>query len=492
MSPVVLPGSTFAGYRVEDVLGRGGMGVVYRAVQLGLERPVALKVIASDVGADASFRERFMRECQIAASLEHPNVLPVYEAGEVDGTLFLSMRYVASGDLGALLDGEPLPLQRALALVVQVADALDAAHERGLVHRDVKPSNVLVDRSGGFERAYLADFGLAKMSRSQSSLTHTGQLVGTLDYVAPEQIRGERVDARSDVYALTCLLYEMVTGKVPYAKDDDLAKLWAHMYEPVASPSALVPHLTPALDQVVQRGMAKEPENRYGRAGDLAQAALASVPSATAEAPTRSVHRLPRTARPRRSKLVFAALTATGVVLASTLALVFLLRGPQGAPTPAPRGPTSPETAPAPSGMRVNQVVDGDTILLGNGRRVRLLQIDAPQDGSECYGATATAALRGLLPPNAVVRLEVDPRLDRVDRLGRPLRYVFHDGLLVNLELVRKGAAAPWFADGKRGQYAARLVRAADLAKIRGRGLWGECPGTELRPSRRIRAGLPP
>ena len=239
--PELSAGATLAGYRIEAEVGRGGMGIVYRATQVTLDRTVALKLIAPEISRDERFRERFQREARIAASIDHPNVLPIYEAGEAEGVLFLSMRYVEGGDLGALLAQGPLAPERAVALVAQVADALGAAHARGLIHRDVKPSNVLLEKREGKEQPYLADFGLAKVSASQSGLTNSGVFEGTLDYVSPEQIRGERLDARSDVYALGCLLHQALTAQVPYPHEDEVAKLWAHMHEPPPAPSAWCP-----------------------------------------------------------------------------------------------------------------------------------------------------------------------------------------------------------------------------------------------------------
>jgi len=484
MSSVLAPGSTFAGYRIEGLLGRGGMGLVYLAVQLGLERQVALKVIASDLGSTNGFRERFMRECRIAASLEHPNILPVYEAGDADGTLFLSMRYVESGDLGALMAGEPLDLDRAFGLAGQIADALDAAHERGLVHRDVKPSNILVDRRGNLERAYLADFGLAKIVSSQSDLTQVGQLVGTLDYVAPEQVRGEGVDARADVYSLACVLYQMVSGQVPYPSDDELAKLWAHMHEPAPTPSTVLPGLPSRLDEVIRRGMAKDPEERYRRAGDLAQAARGSAQPGSAVTlvlgPSTEIP--PQAGRRRRWKRALAGLAGTVLVVAAALAVVFLVYDPLGTSDPGVGAEES----------RVARVLDGDSIVLADGRRVRLAQIDAPQDPGECYGEEATDELRRLLPQSADVRLVGDPNRVSVTKSGNELlRYVLHDGVLVNVELVRRGAAAPWVAknEANRGPYSAGLLRTAQNAKSSGRGLWGQCPGTRFEPTKRIDTG---
>src|SRR5215211_100138 len=200
-------GTTVGGYRVEAEVGRGGMGVVYRAEQLGLGRTVALKLIAAELAQDRGFRERFERESRLAASIEHPNVIPVYEAGEADGVLYISMRYIDGSDLRALISsGGRLDPRRAAALLGQVGNALDAAHGLGLVHRDVKPANVLVAGEGAQEHAYLTDFGLTKRAASHGGLTKTGEWVGTVDYVSPEQIQGHGLDARTDVYSLGCVL----------------------------------------------------------------------------------------------------------------------------------------------------------------------------------------------------------------------------------------------------------------------------------------------
>ena len=211
-APTFAPGSTFAGYRIEAEAGRGGMGIVYRATQVALGRPVALKLIAADFAGDRSFRERFKREWETAASIDHPNVIPVYEAGEAEEHLFIAMRYVEGLDLANLLAREPeFAPERAVRIIAQVASALDAAHARGLVHRDVKPANVLI---GAEEHVYLTDFGLTKHA-SQDALTKTGLFVGSVDYAAPEQIRGEAMDARTDVYSLGCVLYQALTKRLP-------------------------------------------------------------------------------------------------------------------------------------------------------------------------------------------------------------------------------------------------------------------------------------
>jgi predicted Ser/Thr protein kinase len=250
-------GSTVGGYRIESVAGKGGMGVVYVATQLRLNRRVALKVIAPDLAEDPGFRERFTTESQIAASIDHPNVIPVYEAGEHDGLLYLSMRYVDGTDLGKLLRSETrLEARRGANILLQAAEALDAAHQRGLVHRDVKPGNILIAAG---DRTYLTDFGLTKHAESASGLTKTGTWVGTVDYVAPEQIQGEHVDARSDVYALGCVLFHTLSGQIPFPRPSEIAKIYAHLSDdpPAIDWAALgVPE---GIDAVVRRAMAKDP-----------------------------------------------------------------------------------------------------------------------------------------------------------------------------------------------------------------------------------------
>ena len=271
----LVPGDVIGGYRVRAVAGRGGMGVVYRAEDLALGRQVALKVIAADLAGDARFRERFIRESRIAAGLEHPNVVPVYGAGEESGRLFIAMRFVEGTDLQQLVRDGPLDARRAVAIVSRVAEALDAAHRRGLVHRDVKPANVLVTSISGSEQAYLTDFGLTRDAAAGDGLTKTGQWVGTLAYVAPEQIRGEPVDARADIYALGAVLYQCVTGRPPFSVASELEALAAHLDEPPPRPSK--DGAPRGLDGVVDRAMAKEPGRRYRSAGDLGRAAVTAV-----------------------------------------------------------------------------------------------------------------------------------------------------------------------------------------------------------------------
>jgi non-specific serine/threonine protein kinase len=275
-SGLVPPGASIGDYTIEGVLGRGGMAAVYRARHPGRDLPVALKLIApgSRWGVDA--QERFEREAQLAAAVSHRAILPVYEAGEYDGKPFVAMR-LEPRDLQSLLrDAGRLDAARAVSLVSQVASALDAAHAHGLVHRDVKPSNVLVGDEDGEERAYVADFGVARATFSGGDIP-MGQMVGTVGYASPEQIRGEAADRRSDVYALGCLLYECLTGQVPYAGRDSLATLWAHLHAEPPKPSLVVAALPRELDEVVRRALAKQYDARFDSAGELAEAARAAL-----------------------------------------------------------------------------------------------------------------------------------------------------------------------------------------------------------------------
>jgi len=275
--PKLGSGSVFAGYRIESLLDRGGMGVVYKAVDVDLERTVALKIIAPEHTQDATAVARFKAEARLAASLEHPNIVPIHRGGEEDGILYLAMRFVPGTNLRHVIDRGPMSLPRIARIITDIGDALDAAHALGLVHRDVKPANILVSGEPEHEHVYLTDFGLTKRLGSVGALTRTGSWVGTPDYVAPEQIQGHDVDCRADIYSLGCVLYEMLTGDVAYPKDTDVAKLWAHVADPPPRPSALRPDLVPELDEVVARATAKDPEDRYPTAGDLATAVRRAV-----------------------------------------------------------------------------------------------------------------------------------------------------------------------------------------------------------------------
>jgi streptogramin lyase len=298
-------GELIASYRVEELVGRGGMGEVYRAWDTRLERNVALKILASRYAEDDVFRERLLRESKLAASLDHANVVPVYDAGEADGRFFLAMRYVAETDLRALLRREgALPATRALEIVSQVADALDAAHARGLVHRDVKPSNVLLDERG---HCYLVDFGLTQSIASGTPAD--GSLLGTLDYVAPEQIRGDPVAAPADIYSLGCLLYECLAGAVPFGRPSEVATIYAHLEDPAPSAREHTPQLPAAIDAVLARALDKDPARRPQTCAELVDDARVAL---GVHEPARSGRRWP----------VVAAASALLAVLAAAAALV--------------------------------------------------------------------------------------------------------------------------------------------------------------------------
>jgi Protein kinase domain len=277
------PGIHVTGYRIEARVGRGGMGEVYRAEQLSLGRKVALKILRPDLAADDGFRRRFLRESRIAAGIDHPNIIPIYEAGEDDGLLYIAMRYVEGLDLGTVLDREgPLGPARTMAILSQVAHALDAAHARGLVHRDVKPANILIvpAAGGASEHCYLCDFGLIKELDATGKLTATDQFVGSVPYVAPEQIDGGAVDGRTDVYSLGCVVFQCLGGSAPYQGETDVEVVFAHLSEPPPRLSSRVAGLPPALDGVLARAMAKAKQDRYPTCSALMAAATAQVAAA--------------------------------------------------------------------------------------------------------------------------------------------------------------------------------------------------------------------
>jgi DNA-binding beta-propeller fold protein YncE/predicted Ser/Thr protein kinase len=303
------------GYRLEALLGRGGMGVVYKAYDPRLKRYVALKLIAPDLSEDERFRERFLAESELAASLEHPNVVPIYDAFDADGRLAIAMRYVEGTDLKQLLQTERvLDPERAVTICAQVAAALDAAHQRGLVHRDVKPSNVLLDEN---EHVYLADFGLSRRLADPGVPEGGSFSVGTPAYAAPEQIEGGEVDGRADVYSLGCLFYECLSGEMPFKRDSELAVLWAHVQEE--------PPVLPGLEEVIPTALAKDPDERYATCGELVVAAREAL----------GLHQ-PVTIRDRKALILTAA--GVAVVAAAVLAGVLLSQG--GGPGKASTKPT--------------------------------------------------------------------------------------------------------------------------------------------------------
>jgi serine/threonine-protein kinase len=260
-------GTDLGPYRIESLIGRGGMGVVYLAEQPSLGRKVALKILPPELADDVDFRARFIRESKMAAAIDDPNILPIHEAGEIEGVLFIAMRYVEGTDLEQRLRSGPLEPHRVVHLLGQVASALDAAHARGLIHRDVKPANILIAAAPGDDRgehAYLADFGLTKSRGVDTSLTRAGTLLGTLDYMAPEQLEGRELDGAADQYALAAIAFRALTGRMPFVRDSEVSLITAHLKEPVPSAVALRPELLIGVDAVIARGMAKAPHDRYG------------------------------------------------------------------------------------------------------------------------------------------------------------------------------------------------------------------------------------
>ena len=395
-------GSVVAGCRIEAVIGRGGMGVVYRAVQESLQRTVALKVIAPELTTSPDFRERFKRESRLAASIEHPNVIPVYEAGQSGELLYLIMRYIEGTDLRALLQAEgALEPARAGRIAAQVAAALGAAHRRGLMHRDVKPANVLLDDG----HAYLTDFGIARRLEASKALTRTGVVVGTLDYVAPERIAERAPDARADVYALGCVLFEALSGRVPYPRDNDLARMYAHMNDPVPSVREVRPEVPEPLGEIAARAMAKNPNARFATADDMATALTESVttqprplPPVTVDTPTALTPEPTAAAPPPTAHAP----------------------GPTQPPA-APTGPPSAPTVPLRPARRTGLIVGGAVALVaavvmavvllsgggsdeGGGQRIS----DKPSGGG---GGSASRPL----DPRALDPIDLGPQVDGIE-----------------------------------------------------------------------------
>jgi len=287
MPELPMVGDEFAGYLLRAVVGRGGMSVVFQAENPRLGSVVALKVLAPELATNDVFRARFLEESRIAASLNHPNVIPIYDIGPSDGLLYIAMRYVTGTDLRALLKKQaPIPPADAVFLVGQAARALDTAHRKGLVHRDVKPGNLLIERGleGDPDHVYLSDFGITKYALSRTGLTKTGEFLGTLDYVSPEQIQEAPVDGRADQYSLGCVLYECLTGRVPFQKERDVAIIWAHVEESPQLPSALRPELPAGIDDVFSRVMAKKPADRYASCREFVDEARTALGSLAARA----------------------------------------------------------------------------------------------------------------------------------------------------------------------------------------------------------------
>lgn len=326
VSPTI--GSELFGYRLDALLGRGGMGFVYKAYDPRLKRHVALKLIAPELSDREGFRERFLSESELAASLDHPNVVPIYDAFDAEGRLAIAMRYVEGTDLKRLLQsGQVLDPARTLVICAQVAAALDAAHARGLVHRDVKPSNVLLDEN---EHVYLADFGLSRRLTDLGGRGDEGLSVGTPAYASPEQIERGSVDGRADQYALGCLLYECLTGEAPFSHDSELAVLWAHVQEPPPQASEHNSELPIGIDAVIGKAMAKSPDDRYRSCGELVVAA-------------RDVLGLHQPVVPRKGRLLALAVAGAALIAAAVLAGVLLNRSHGGPGRPSAKPTLTPK-----------------------------------------------------------------------------------------------------------------------------------------------------
>jgi serine/threonine protein kinase/DNA-binding beta-propeller fold protein YncE len=327
-------GSSVAGYRLDEPIGRGGMAVVYRAFDKRLHRRVALKLLAPELARDKEFRLRFIRESRAAAAVDHPNIIPIYEAGEADGLLFIVMRFVHGKDVRALLEQHgPMPAARACAIVAQVASALDMAHSYGLVHRDVKPANMLRDASphpGRPDHIYLSDFGLSKRSLASTGLTSHGHFMGTLNYVSPEQIEGRAVDGRADLYALACSAFEMLSGEPPFRRDDNMAIMWAQVNAPPPPLTQRRPELPAAVDDVMARALAKAAQDRYGTCLEFA----AALREACGLLPGKAEPRLVGPGRPLTQKV------------ARPPGLAAALPGTASPPGTAPPGTALPGAAP--------------------------------------------------------------------------------------------------------------------------------------------------
>jgi DNA-binding beta-propeller fold protein YncE/predicted Ser/Thr protein kinase len=418
-------GSTLGGYRIESLIARGGMGVVYRATQLALERPVALKVIAHQLADDEKFRSRFLSESRLAASLEHPAVVPVYDAREDDGELIVAMRLIDGGDLRKLIDREgPLEPERAVHLLGQVAEALDAAHAAGIVHRDVKPHNVLIEG----ERAYLSDFGLAK-AYAETGSGAGASIVGTVEYMAPEQWRGERVGPAADVYALGCVLYEALTGIVPYARKE----------------ADTEPEIPRGIDAVIERAVSKDPAERYASAGALIGAArerARATPAATLvlsdrdEQPTVRIGGEPARPQGRLSTRAKQWIGAGVAATAGLVAVLVLVLGGDGVSVSSPIPVAKPplRLAVGPRTVWATSAVDGT--LTGIDPETRRL-VSKRQVGKGVSGVTIGAGSVWVSNPRTGTVL----RLDTAGNVTARLQLGGSPGAIVS------GGGRIWVAD---------------------------------------------
>jgi serine/threonine-protein kinase len=392
-------GTDLGPYRIESVIGRGGMGVVYLATHRVLDRRVALKLLAPDYADDEAFRARFLRESRMAAAIDHPNIIPIYEAGEFEGVYFLAMRYVAGTDLETRLAAGPVEPREAVHLLGQVASALDAAHEQGLTHRDVKPANVLIAAGKGVERAdhaYLTDFGLTKQRGSETGLTQSGAFMGTLDYIAPEQIEGKPVDGRADQYGLACVAFQCLTGRAPFTRETDIATAMAHLREAPPSAVEIRPDLPAAADAVLARALAKRPGDRF----PSCESFVAALRQALGVRPTEE-HRVAGADRGRRPLL---AAGAAAVVLVAVAALLLgsgrLGIGAGSAPTAAPATVAGPVASPSGQPPATGAASATADTYPNAPERALLAQLAAAPDGfaGTCHRGSYASVPPGLTP----------------------------------------------------------------------------------------------
>jgi hypothetical protein len=377
MTPAPRIGTEFAGYRIDGLLGRGGMGVVYRAEHPRLGATVALKVMDPELALDEAFRERFVREARAAARIRHPNIIPIYDAGEWQGDLYIAMRYIEGDDLKSVLrKGGSLSEKQTYVIGRQIASALDAAHRSGLIHRDVKPGNILVEPGPDPDSApiaYLADLGLTKHVDAHGGVTGSGEVLGSIDYMAPEQIDGSQVDARADVYSLACVLFECLTGTVPFVRENQAAVLWAHLHDEAPRATTANPALASTVDAALARGMAKSPDDRFATGRELIAALQAPNEAATPVgrngAETRPIPGAPadRTAPPARrwgGKRALALAAAAGVLVggAAAVGVALLVSDDE---TPPPRTTLDERSGAATTGeSRLGDLTEADTELL--------------------------------------------------------------------------------------------------------------------------------
>jgi hypothetical protein len=419
MTSAPAPGGEIAGYRIESVLGEGSMGTVYLA-----ERPqggtCALKVLSDRLSADPTFATRFKRESEYAEALDHPNILDLYEAGQTpDGTLFFAMEYVEGPDLRVLIEREgALDLGRAVIVLAQIADALDSAHAKGLVHRDVKPGNIIVGQDPDGPHAYLTDFGLSKNPTEDSvALTMQGQLIGTMPYTAPEEILAQARDHRVDVYSLACVLYETVVGAPPFVREREIDLLYAHIGDPRPSATAERSDLPAGIDEVIAKGMAIAPEERYASCGEFITAVRGLVPTQTGAAPVPVDLAVETSESPAALRLVVSSGFGVGrELLVEDEVVLGRLQTLDGALAPDSEISRRHARVYRSDGGFLVEDQESANGTFVNGERIEgprpLRSGDELRIGATVFTATATAALNGTpdAQPGArlALRLEVD------------------------------------------------------------------------------------